>query len=225
MKIKKLILKLTLDNSIFINPQKLRGFFATKFNEYFLLHQHIEVDRYLYKYPLIQYKYINSKPTIIGINEGVDIISQIFNKFHELQIGGKRVPIIEKEIRLTESEFGISDTGQSYHFLTPWLALNQKNMKSYMSLPEAQKSLFLQKILIGNLLSVAKCFRYTVPTQIQVYHDLKQLQKPVRLKNLHLVGFRGSFYTNFNIPSYIGIGKGVSKGFGTVHQYKTSLNG
>ena len=39
----------------------LRGFFATSFNEYALLHQHV-TDRLIYKYPLIQYKMLHGSP-------------------------------------------------------------------------------------------------------------------------------------------------------------------
>jgi hypothetical protein len=31
-----------------------------------------------------------------------------------------------------------------------------------------------------------------------------------------MVGFRGEFYINFDIPQYLGIGRNVSRGFGTV---------
>ncbi|SNQ60757.1 hypothetical protein MNV_2010005 [Candidatus Methanoperedens nitroreducens] len=37
---------------------ELRGFFATKFNEYSLLHQH-NADKFIYRYPLVQYKMID----------------------------------------------------------------------------------------------------------------------------------------------------------------------
>ncbi|KCZ73135.1 hypothetical protein ANME2D_00194 [Candidatus Methanoperedens nitroreducens] len=42
----------------------LRGFFATKFNEYSLLHQH-SADRFIHRYPLAQYRMIDGAPGIL----------------------------------------------------------------------------------------------------------------------------------------------------------------
>jgi len=65
------LLRLTLhsDAPMRTDAAKLRGFFATRFNEYALLHQHV-TDRLIYKYPLIQYKMLEGSPLVLGINEG-----------------------------------------------------------------------------------------------------------------------------------------------------------
>jgi len=38
----------------------------------------------------------------------------------------------------------------------------------------------------------------------------------VEFKGIRMIGFKGEFTVNFNIPDFFGIGKGVSHGFGTV---------
>jgi len=43
-------------------------------------------------------------------------------------------------------------------------------------------------------------------------------QEPVRFKGVELTGFTGSFQVNLQMPEYIGIGKGVSQGFGTIRR-------
>lgn len=219
MKIKRITLIIKIDDVSTINPNKIRGFFATKFTEHFLLHHHIDVDRYLYKYPLIQYKVLNHTPTIIGINEGVRVIKNIFSKFDFLSVNGEKIPIIEKEIRFEECEFGISDKSHTYHFLTSWLALNKKNLETYNHIKGEQKVQFLDRILIGNLISISKSLNYTVSHKIEVYHNLRQLKKLIRYKNSYLLGFKGIFHVNFNIPNFLGIGKGVSKGYGTIYKF------
>ncbi|MCC6545498.1 MAG: hypothetical protein IT392_13555 [Nitrospirae bacterium] len=42
------------------------------------------------------------------------------------------------------------------------------------------------------------------------------------LKGTPLLGFLGSFSVNFEIPDYWGIGKSVSRGFGTVKRVEKS---
>jgi len=46
--------------------------------------------------------------------------------------------------------------------------------------------------------------------------EINLLECNVSLKGVAMMGFKGSFAVNFNLPDYIGIGKSVSRGFGTV---------
>ena len=47
--------------------------------------------------------------------------------------------------------------------------------------------------------------------------SLKDCSRPTaRLKGVRMVGFKGTFAVNFELPDYIGLGKSVSRGFGTI---------
>ncbi len=91
------ILRLTLhsDAPMRGDGTKLRGFFATSFNEHALLHQHI-TDRLIYSYPLIQYKMLEEGPLVIGINEGADVLKDIYDKFDEIKLGESKYSIMER---------------------------------------------------------------------------------------------------------------------------------
>ena len=41
-------------------------------------------------------------------------------------------------------------------------------------------------------------------------------EKEVIIKGIKHIGFVGEFKVNFDIPDYLGLGKSVSKGFGTI---------
>ena len=51
----------------------VRGYFANKYIEIDNMHNH-HGDKYIYRYPDIQYKIIENNPVIIGINEGANIL-------------------------------------------------------------------------------------------------------------------------------------------------------
>ena len=72
----------------------------------------------------------------------------------------------------------------------------------------------LSKMLVGNLLSMSKGLGYTVPARIEAETTLNSIK--TKLKRVEVIGFIGSFRTNFEIPDFFGIGKSVSRGFGTV---------
>lgn len=198
------------------SASELRGFFATKFNEYTELHQH-NADKFIYRYPVVQYKMIDNVPTVIGINEGADVLKQIFDEYNEIRLGANTYQIMERGISLNDEEFGISDKIHSYEFVTPWLALNQDNYRKFYSLKGTiERDEFVRKILIGNILSMAKSLGYDVPGQIKC--DAKVHFRKDRLKDVSVMTFTGYFYANFQIPDLLGLGKSVSRGFGAVRQ-------
>jgi len=77
MDLKILSLTLTSTRPIQESGAQLRGFFATKFNEYSLLHQH-DADKFIYRYPMVQYKMLHRTPTVLGINEGAEVLKEIY---------------------------------------------------------------------------------------------------------------------------------------------------
>ena len=198
------------------SAHQLRGFFATKFNEYTELHQH-NADKFIYRYPVVQYKMIGNVPTVIGINEGAEVLKQIFDEYQEILLGENTYQIVERGISLKDEEFGISDKIRSYEFVTPWLALNQENYKKFYTLKgQPERDEFVRKILIGNLISMSKSLGYEVPGQIKC--DAQVHFRKDHLKDVSVMTFTGKFQANFLIPDYLGLGKSVSRGFGAVRQ-------
>ena len=216
MKLKTFTLTLASTRPIHGTSSELRGFFATRFTEYSLLHQH-SADRLIYSYPLVQYKMIDGAPMVIGINDGAEVLKQVYDKYDEIKLGEEVYEIVEKGISVRNQEFGISDKIHSYEFATPWLALNQDNYLKYYGLcSREERQEFLRKTLIGNLLSMSKSLDYQVPDKIKC--DVLVKTRKSRLKDVNVMTFIGGFCANFLIPDYLGIGKSVSRGFGAVRR-------
>ena len=204
------------DRPIEKSSSQVRGFFANKFKEHLLLHQHISKNKYSYSYPLIQYKNHQGTSMIIGIKDGVNVIKEIFDKYDSIQLDGQIYHIFEKCLELKKEEFGVCKKHIPYSIITSWLALNEKNYERYQRLGAwGKKKELLKKILIGNIISMSKSLGYTVPAPIEAkIIELKEV--PTKLKGTPMLGFLGTFSVNFQIPDYWGIGKSVSRGFGTV---------
>lgn len=195
------------------DSEKIRGYLSTKYDELDLLHNHKD-DKFIYRYPKIQYKVINEKPIIIGINEGVNVITDIALKDDGIIIKDKYINTFEKKISINNEEYGETKDYIKYKFLSPWIALNQKNIDNYRNSNDMDKEEILKKILIGNIISMSKGLNYTVNNQIKCWINLEKRQ--VKMKGINHIGFIGEFKVNFKIPDYFGIGKNVSKGFGTI---------
>lgn len=213
------ILKLSLNFEPLLDEKdidKIRGFFGSLFRENILAHHHRSDKGFIYAYPRLQYKIIKGTCIILGFNEGTEIIKNIFLNIGALNIGGYIKEITSKCLESYKANFHVADQKLYYTFLTPWLALNEKNYEEYQKYgTRSKRELLLKKILIGNIISIAKSLKYTISEPIQAeFLNLREVQ--TKLKKIPMLGFYGNFSVNFEIPDYFGIGKSVSRGFGTI---------
>ncbi len=220
MSFSQAIIKLKTEPIIKAHGNTLRGFIAHKFPQYDILHNHMKDGGLLYLYPRVQYKIIDGIALIIGIEEGVQTLQEIEPQLEIIQVNGNNHRISHKQFSIMKVQLSSVDTMVIYSFVRPWLALNEKNFPRYNQLKtKVKKSAFLKKILIGNLLSISKSFGYIVEQEINI-ESLDLIEKKSFLKGTPMLGFLGTFSINFEIPDYWGIGKSVSRGFGTVKRAK-----
>ena len=213
------ILKLSLSvDSIFNrdDAEKIRGYLGNLFWDNPYAHHHKINGSLIYRYPCVQYKIIDGACVLIGFNEGLDIIKKTFHNLQEINLDGRWQEILSKGLESYTTYFSVTSEPLPYSFLTPWLALNEKNYEKYQKLGSWQKRKeLLESILIGNIISMSKSLGYTVPEPIRA--EIKSIKEvPTSLKSTPMLGFLGTFSVNFDIPDYWGIGKSVSRGFGTV---------
>ncbi|MEO0247429.1 MAG: CRISPR-associated endonuclease Cas6 [candidate division WOR-3 bacterium] len=195
---------------------KIRGFIGGLIPEDILLHHHMNNGKLLYRYPKVQYKHFHGKLMIIGIQDGIDSLVKLFQYLKEIQIEKTCRKIVLKELERYEAPFGASHNLIAYEFITPWVALNEENYKKYIKtdLPIKKKNL-LEKILVGNVISLSKGVGYTVQERLHC-NILSFSETNVTLKSQKLVGFYAKFLINFYIPEFLGLGKSVSRGYGVV---------
>ncbi|SDU36767.1 CRISPR-associated endonuclease Cas6 [Desulfobacula phenolica] len=209
-------------NNIKLNSSqihKLRGYVGNVFAEHDLIHNHDSVTgKSIYRYPLIQFKIIDHDPCIIALTEkAVQVFTEIFMTLDEIVIDGRKIPIHEKDLKIETVEFGFSKETFMYEFISPWIGLNQKNFAVYINLKnQKEKNDLLKKIVIGNILSMSKYLDLQLDQNQTINVDLQFQQTKVTLKGKQMIGFKGMFKVNFMIPDYMGLGKSVSRGFGSV---------
>jgi len=207
-------------NNILMRPNqihKFRGFVGNLFKEHDLIHNHnVETGKVIYRYPLIQFKLIDNTPAIIAITDkAVKIFTDIFMTLDKINIDGIDIPVFEKDLKVETVDFGYSDETFMYEFVTPWLALNQKNYSKYeAATSNNEKQENLKKIFTGNILSMSKSLDYRLGCEQRINTTLQVKHRKVNLKGKTMLGFTGIVKTNFLIPDYIGVGKSVSRGFG-----------
>ncbi len=217
MKIETLLLKLEINKTL--TPQdasKVRGYLGSLFRHRVEVHHHQLDGSLLYRYPVIQYKIIGGDCVILGFDAGIEVVKKIFDELKVLIIDGNWQDILAKSLYNYAADFGTTTDFIPYTFLTPWLALNEENYDTYQRYGNWQKRReLLNKILVGNILSLAKGVNYTATEPITVkIENIRETR--TTLKGTPMLGFLGNFQVNFAIPEYWGIGKSVARGFGTI---------
>jgi len=176
-----------------------------------------------YLYPRVQVKILNEKIYFLGIAEGVSAVKSLVDNFNVLDFGNITFKI--KDIMIDENGFfEQSNDINKYKFITPWAALNRTNIKKFSKTPSSQKRKFLCELLTRNLIFLASEFKINVDEKIltDIEIDDNSLSSFNGNKD---VGFEGSFLTNFLLPDFIGLGNGITRGYGSIkHEQKIKNN-
>lgn len=189
-----------------------------------LFHNHIGKESYLYGYPVIQYKTINHKASLICIDYGIDEVHHLFQQKNlNVRIGDNDVELKVAGLKMDNVNLNVWDKIFDYR-INKWLALSGENYLIFKEIKDERLEIeFLEKILIGNILAFAKGVKWNVEKAITLKIKSINEKKPVPFKGLPHIGFNLEFKTNVFLPDYIGLGKGVSRGFGTIRKINSAV--
>jgi len=192
--------------------------------EHMMFHQHLPSGASLNKYPLIQYKCIKGSPAIQCFGEGVEEIHKFFNhKDWQINVNGRPLDLKIEKLELNTITVNVWNKNLQFGIAT-WLGFNDENFAKYKLIKSlSEKIEFLERILTGNIISMAKGIDWDIPREINLKIEDIRNEKLVTYKNIKLNAFDLVFNCNVSMPAYIGLGKGVSKGFGVVRQLKTQI--
>lgn len=200
---------------------QLRGYFGRLFQEHSpLLHNHLESGELRYAYPLVQYKVLRGVPTLIGLGDGARLLVDLFLQIRELDIDGTVYPLDHKDLRCREVAAGYSEDLHRYRFATHWMALTQRNYEEYQGLREGEREEKLRQLLRNHILAAFKGMDVWLEPHERILTQVTLESRSTQFKNQTMLTFAGEFTTNAVLPRWIGIGKSVSRGFGTVEPVK-----
>jgi hypothetical protein len=181
-----------------------------------LFHNHTD-DGFRYAYPLVQYKRINGKAAIVCIDEGAESIGGFFTNLRESVTIGNQIIQLELETVNANKMLVQVWEGEFVYSLRKWLPFNHENYEKYLGTDDLKgKIVFLEKILVGNILSFAKGLNICFEQEVKVCITTLEEKGAMKYKNINFASFDVIFKTNVSLPNYIGLGKGVSHGFGTI---------
>lgn len=202
----------------------VRGFFGDQYKSRPEFHGHLD-GKLIYRHPLIQYKIFGGTPLVIGLKEGAYLLKAI-PMLDNMEIYRKQYRVIKQNTVNDAHAFGLTEKVIRYSFVSPWIGLNEENHIKYLAIKSlSDANALLDRILIGNLLSMSKSVGYSVDERIHLISNFK-VQESIEVKQgVRLLGFTGEFESNFIIPELWGIGKFSSRGYGTVRSLGGGAHG
>jgi len=203
----------------------LRGFFGSAFAKEQLLHHHRTDGSLVYDYPRVQFKVLDRTAHLIGLAEGAELVTRLWGEVDQAKIGEETMPVLEAGLVRRREALGETAQSIAYRFRTPWMGLNQENHRQYHEITDRdEQRALVERILVGNCLSLATAFGHRVTARLTA--DAGGLRvRPTRLKGVEMLAFLGTFRVNFHLPDHLGIGKSVSRGFGTVARVAANERG
>ena len=200
---------------------KFRGAVIASLEKNNILYHNHDENGVIYRYPRIQYKRLHQKAAIVAVNEGVEAIYQLFTSGNfTYRIGDREEEMLIQSIDTYDTNMDFCENMKGYR-LRSWIPLNSENYKEYLSMERlADKVTFLEEKLVGNLLSFFTSIGFRANEQIKLSITDILDQRLAKFKSIKLMAFDVEFKVNLNLPSYIGLGKSASMGFGTLTRDK-----
>lgn len=195
----------------------LRGFFGHRYRHRPEFHHHTPTGL-IYRHPLIQYKTIEGTGYVIGLGTGSFLLRAV-DLPDEVSLRGSLVRLLDAKRTTEQVQLGLAARAHRYRFLTPWLALNEKNFQIYRRVQhDEERQSLLNSVLVGNLLSLCKSAGVVVRGRLRAVVTPADIREVEIKQNVRLLAFQACFTVNFLLPELWGIGKQSARGFGSVQQ-------
>ena len=210
-----IVIRLITDKPVRKTPYQVKGVFMKQFSDEKIVPFLNGKLRNKYLYPRVQVKILNEQIYIVGIKEGINPVLSLIDNFNSFNFGNITINIEKYDIEKNKDQFNTTEKLLRYKFITPWIALNKSTGGKYRFLTDQEKPLFLNQLLGKNLLFIAKELGFDIKNKIFTKVSINNLI-PEKIDENGWGAFTGEFKTNFLIPSYIGLGNGITRGFGTL---------
>jgi len=213
--IRTVAVRIFTDKPVRKTPYQVKGVMMNQFPDEEIVPMLDGSYRQKFLYPRVQVKILNEQIYIVGINEGVDSIKAIAKKMDFLDFGNITFQILNNEIEEHQNRFQPVSKLIRYRFVTPWVALNQTTGYRYRNLNNADRVNFLNRLLGQNIVFMAREMGMELEENIFTKVTLSSLF-PRQVDENNWGAFDGECRANFVLPNYLGIGNGITRGYGTL---------
>ncbi len=214
--VRTVTVRVIADKPVRKTPYQVKGVFMHQYPELEVISMLDGTYRDRFLYPRVQVKILNEQIYIVGIHEGVDPVLEMAERLDILDFGNITFQVFDTEADTKDDQFRQVDRLVRYRFLTPWVALNQTTGSRYRFLNNMERLAFLNRLLGQNIVFLAREMGVELQDKIFTKVNLSSMfPKPVDER--FWGAFSGEFLANFLLPNYMGIGNGITRGYGALY--------
>ena len=213
--VKSILFKIKTDKPVRKTPYQVKGVIMKQFPNDEIVPMLNGAYRKKFLYPRIQVKVLDEEIFIIGLNQGVDPIMKIKDEIKELNFGDITFKVEDCDLEESAQLFNLTSNLIKYKFISNWVALNNSTNNKYQNMNDAIRLEFLNKLLGENIVFLAREVGFDFEKNIFSRINISSLE-PISEDQKGWGAFQGEFYSNIILPNYIGIGNGITRGYGTI---------
>ena len=215
--IKSAVIRIITNKPVRKTPYQVKGVLMRHYSDQKIIPMLNGSLRERFLYPRAQVKILNEQIYLIGIHEGVEPVLSLYDSLKELNFGNITFEIEDCDVETYDNQFIPYDEIINYRFITSWVALNKITGANHKSLDDKEKLSYLNKLLGQNIIFLANelgiRFEEDILTKVKVSSF-----DPEAIDENKWGSFSGEFETNFILPSFTGIGNGITRGYGTIYR-------
>jgi hypothetical protein len=167
------------------------------------------------RYPEVHYRWLAGAPALFAIGAAAQQAMAHPWPGATVRLGEHHRTVAQVDWTVSAIQRSFSRHLVRYELVAPWIALNQENHARYRALDGLERRAELDRILVGNLLTMSQAFGWFYESHETVYAAFEpEREVPCVVKGVSLLGFQGSFVTNLELPDDLALGRSVSHGFG-----------
>ena len=135
LNIESVVARIITDKPVRKTPYQVKGVFIRQYPKEPIIPMLNGTYRDKFLYPRVQVKILNEQIYIIGVQEGVNPVLALLDKFDLFDFGNITFKVQNTDIEKGEKQFILTDRLIRYRFITPWVALNQMTGEKYRNSP------------------------------------------------------------------------------------------
>ena len=213
--INSVVVKIKTDRPVQKTPYQVKGVLMKTFPNEEIVPMLNGSYRKKYLYPRIQVKILDEEILLVGLNQGVDPILKIQEKIKDLNFGDITFEVLDKSVAEESEAFMFTSSLQKYEFVSNWVALNANTSKQFDAKNDKEKLQFLNNLIAKNIVFISQDIGFELPENIYSQIIVSSLEA-TKMDQNGWRAFDGKFSTNLVMPDYLGIGNGITRGFGTI---------
>lgn len=216
--IRSIVARLSTDKPVRKTPYQVKGVIMNDFPDEPIVPLINGTYRDKFLYPRVQVKILNEQIYLVGIKEGVDPVQSVVGRLKVMNFGNITFDVEGCEVEVDSDRFMSTNRMIRYKFLTPWVALNETNLMKYKYMYGDERLKLLTRLLSQNIVFLAKEMGLELDTKIYSRLQLESLY-PRMVDDGQMGAFNGEFRSNFILPNFLGVGNGITKGYGVIFSH------